>query len=124
MDNRNNELPANPPPPSEWYVSIFSLQNYSLYLFYLIILPKTKFVYCRLEDTLIELYLSGYSNHAIDAPCGTTTASDERMLEEINGVEKFECSVEGVFKYFFSPIWKEYVFISPVRSIFIRCKDR
>lgn len=57
---------------------------------------KTKFVYCRLEDTLIELYLSGYSKSAIDAPCGRTTASDERMLEEINGVESFGCSIEGV----------------------------
>lgn len=66
MDSMDNELPENPPPPSEW-----------------------------LEDTLIELYLSGYSNHAIDAPCGTKTASDERMLQEINGVESFECSVEG-----------------------------
>ncbi|KAK1357860.1 RNA-binding 5 [Heracleum sosnowskyi] len=66
MDTIDNELPENPPPPSEW-----------------------------LEDTLIELYLSGYSNHAIDAPCGTTTASDERMLGEINGVESFECSIEG-----------------------------
>ncbi|XP_074375914.1 uncharacterized protein LOC141717649 isoform X2 [Apium graveolens] len=66
MDSMDNELPENLPPPSEW-----------------------------LEDTLIELYLSGYSNHAIDAPCGTTMASDERMLGEINGAESFECSIEG-----------------------------
>ncbi|XP_017253802.1 uncharacterized protein LOC108223863 isoform X2 [Daucus carota subsp. sativus] len=59
MDSMDNELPENPPPPSEW-----------------------------LEDSLIELYLSGYSNNI--AVCGTTAAPDDKMLEENIAV-----SVEG-----------------------------
>lgn len=62
----NSELPVNPPPPSEW-----------------------------LEDTLIELYLSGYSKQAMDADCDTRTASDERMPEETICRDSLSFSVDG-----------------------------
>ncbi|XP_059657928.1 uncharacterized protein LOC132304329 [Cornus florida] len=56
----NSDLHENPPPPSEW-----------------------------LEDTLIDLYLSGYSNQAINAAC------DTRVLVETDGMDSSNLSADG-----------------------------
>lgn len=78
-------LPENLPPPSEWYFFFakylcyfFYLKNeFSWFLFFLQVMVDVSFLVYRLEDTLIELYLSGYSNKTID------DASDTRG-EDVN----------------------------------------
>ncbi|KAI3512893.1 hypothetical protein L1887_20215 [Cichorium endivia] len=58
-DSLTNGLPEHLPPPSEW-----------------------------LEDTLIELYLSGYSNKAVDGSSGANFLDDETGLNTpANGVD-------------------------------------
>ncbi|CAH9127879.1 unnamed protein product [Cuscuta epithymum] len=84
-----NELPENPP-PSEWYV----LKRHSYLnalilgmtgLFYnLTILPSMDFN-IRLEDTLIDLYLSNYPNQSTHAISDTTVPEDNNgLLDGLN----------------------------------------
>lgn len=53
-----------------------------------VLTPKSSFV--RLEDTLIELYLSGYSNEAQNA------ASDVAMPMETDHMDSENLSVDGL----------------------------
>ncbi|KAL8457914.1 hypothetical protein ACS0TY_034868 [Phlomoides rotata] len=52
-------------------------------------MPKPQII-CRLEDTLIDMYLSGYSNQTADA-----AATDLTMPVEINDTDKLNCPTNG-----------------------------
>lgn len=67
------------PPPSEWYVLCNYVYKYTLFVTFYVnfVLMSVFFVCLRLEDTLIELYLSGYANQTTDDASGAKPLDDD-----------------------------------------------
>uniref|UniRef100_A0A5B6YUU9 OCRE domain-containing protein n=1 Tax=Davidia involucrata TaxID=16924 RepID=A0A5B6YUU9_DAVIN len=87
----NNDLPENPPPPSEW-----------------------------LEDTLIDLYLSGYSNQA------TNVAHDMRMPVEADDGDNLNLSADGLSQIFLYLLRERLLWLEQDlnRSALLRCRKQ
>lgn len=58
---------------------------------------------CRLEDTLIDMFLSGYSNQTTYA-----AASDMSMPVETNGLDNLNVSTDGWYKFLLGD-WSKFI---------------